>query len=223
MIFVYTAIFGGYDKLRPPLTKNPRVSYQLFTEDLQEVDGWSLFTTCDDDLRFPRKLSRWYKTHPHKLYPNHTISIWHGGWIGMKIDPLVAVEKWLPPGVDIAVFEHPHRNCAYKEADACRTLGKGNPAIITAQLSGYRKEGFPLDFGLAACFFIIRRNNGNTRQFNEMWWNEIDKGSSRDQISFDYIRWKMKTGHWKMPELNIRHIEGDLFTHSGFVTYEHAK
>lgn len=220
MIFVYTAVFGGYDKLRPSLTKNPRVSYQLYTEDIwhgAEVTGnWSVFTPCDDDLRFPRKLSRWYKTHPHKLWPNHTISIWHGGWIGMKVDPLVAIDKWLPPGADLAIFKHPHRKCAYKEANACREQGKGNPAIITAQLSKYRKEGFPLDFGLSACLFIIRRNNERTRQFNEMWWDEIDKGSSRDQISFDYCR-------WKMPKLKVSFIPGDPFAHPGFVTYEHNK
>ena len=49
---------------------------------------------------------------------------------------------------------------------------------------------FPERFGLRSAGIIIRRNNDNVRKFNELWWDEISKGSHRDQLSQMYVSWK---------------------------------
>ena len=69
--------------------------------------------------------------------------------------------------------------------------GKDAPDLIVAQLAKYEAEGFPRRFGLAECNVIVRRHNDPlVKQAMEIWWDEIEKGSKRDQISFNYALWR---------------------------------
>jgi hypothetical protein len=38
---------------------------------------------------------------------------------------------------------------------------------------------------------ILRRHTDAIRHLNEAWWNEIVRGSRRDQLSFNYVAWKL--------------------------------
>ena len=35
-----------------------------------------------------------------------------------------------------------------------------------------------------------KHNNKNVIEFQEKWWNEVLTKSKRDQLSFNYIKWK---------------------------------
>jgi len=56
-----------------------------------------------------------------------------------------------------------------------------------------------------SCFIL--RNNDVTRKMGMMWWEQICRFSSRDQISFPYILWRMRK------ELDISILPG--FIHQG--------
>jgi len=45
---------------------------------------------------------------------------------------------------------------------------------------------------LSCTTYILRRHTGKVEEFNRLWWEEICKGSRRDQLSFDYALWKME-------------------------------
>jgi hypothetical protein len=47
----------------------------------------------------------------------------------------------------------------------------------------YYSRGFPKDWGLCECGFILRRHTPEVKRFNEIWWSEYCKHSSRDQLS----------------------------------------
>jgi hypothetical protein len=72
----------------------------------------------------------------------------------------------------------------------------------------YRYENYPTGAGLAECPVILRRHTKGTELFNEIWWNEIETHSRRDQLSFNYVAWKLRIRYAVFPgKLN----DNDLF------------
>jgi hypothetical protein len=100
-----------------------------------------------------------------------------------------AVKRWLKS--DLAIFDHPDRDCLYQEAFFCQKRGKGNKKKLKRQMQAYRKEQMPQVWGLAETKCVIRRNTDRMMGFNEAWWDQIDRYSLRDQVSLPYICWKM--------------------------------
>ena len=57
--------------------------------------------------------------------------------------------------------------------------------------NNYVKENFPHKLGLVESNVMIRKHNKNESiELMEKWWNEINKYSHRDQLSFNYLLWK---------------------------------
>jgi len=75
----------------------------------------------------------------------------------------------------------------------------------------YRALGYPSHNGLHAAFFIIRRNCDAMMDFNNMWWQEVKKGSVRDQLSFDYVCWEFG--------IKPKVIPGDMFNGPFYTRY----
>ena len=74
--------------------------------------------------------------------------------------------------------------------------------VIFNQVSRYTKEGYPPDNGLSELPVILRRNTEKIKELNELWMYEIEHGSFRDQISFDYCAWKLG--------IKVNHFDGDI-------------
>ena len=80
---------------------------------------------------------------------------------------------------------------------------KDNPLIIQKQVERYKKEGFPINFGLAETSVVIRKHNDpSCIKLDEDWWLEMKHGSRRDQLSLNYVEWKNNT--------KIHYIQGDV-------------
>ena len=67
------------------------------------------------------------------------------------------------------------------------------------QLDFYGNEGLPQNEPVSATGIIIRDevihcDFSDIHKFNNIWWEQIEKYSHRDQISLPYARWKM---NWK--------------------------
>ena len=75
------------------------------------------------------------------------------------------------------------------------------PAIKPVKILTSRR--YPLNNGLRSGFLIVRRHTPKIAKFNELWWNEVDRGSVRDQLSIDYALWKLGIEPVDIP--------GDLF------------
>ena len=96
---------------------------------------------------------------------------------------------------DIAVFDHPYRNCAYDEGYVCITqsgVGIDHPDLVASQMKFYETIGFPRNFGLyeMSCYMI--RNNDVTKKMGLIWLEQVIKFSSRDQVSFPHVLWRLK-------------------------------
>jgi predicted O-methyltransferase YrrM len=195
-IVAYTAIFGGYDALEP--TAHGELC--LTDGDVNAPPGWRFHTVYAG--RPPRWANRRCKILVHD-HVDAECSIYHDGNVKMLASPQEAVERWLGDA-DLAVFRHPEsRDCAYQEAEETVRQHKAQRAVVDAQMARYREEGFPEHFGLSACYVLVRRHTGEVQEFNKLWWREYQNGAKRDQLSFDYLRWK--TG------LRVNWIPGNLF------------
>ncbi len=88
-------------------------------------------------------------------------------------------------------LNHPHRNCIYDEGAECIRQNKDDDGLINSQLDLYKKEGFPVQQGMLQSGILIRKHNKeNVINFQQQWWDEILRLSKRDQLSFNYIKWK---------------------------------
>lgn len=219
-LVVYTSIFGGYDPIRDPLVYFPKeADYRIVTDSpVEDTSVWKRVTApdyTDQDLLSNRMRSRLYKMHPHMIFPNADITIWHGGNIQLNASPQWMVDTWLGDA-DIVLFKHPHRTCVYEEAKVVLQLHKAGRLSVDALMALCRFNSYPENNRLAACRFMIRRNK-RMQAFNEAWWdNLVSSETERDQLLFNYTLWRMDTD-----AIKVRYIPGDLLTSPHFKYHYH--
>jgi len=194
---VYSAVFGGYDTLKPA-----RYPSLCFTDgQVNDVDGWTFKSI------FSGRSPKWANRHCKILAHQHLgcdYSIYHDGNVEMLEDPEELITAYLKD-TDIAVFPHPEgRDCIYQEAKEVIRQEKARPAVVTSQMQRYRSEGYPEHNGLAACYILLRRHTKEVKEFDQRWWEEYKNGAKRDQLSFNYVCWKLGIDYTELP--------GNLFT-----------
>ena len=215
-IAVYTAIFGGYDGVLEIERPDPDISYFLFTDG--SIDAaphpWQL-RPMPAIFSDPQRDARRVKVLPHLFLPlQFEISVWIDGNCQIKNLSANAISRWIGDQ-DIALPGHVERNCVYKEAEVLIASGLfDSPARISRQMSAYRIYGMPQDFGLHHTNFLIRRhNNPDCLLFCSEWWQHISAHSKRDQLSFDFVRWKLPRS--KVGTLDISYNDNSAFRCSG--------
>jgi len=194
MITVFTAIFGNYEIPRTPKIY-PNIRYVLFSDRKYNINGWEVRVV--PTIGSPAKASRHYKILSTKYLPDAEITVWHGGWLRLINDPMIAV-NYLNRH-DIAMEPHLERKCTYQEARACISMGKANKDIANKQMAFYRKDGFPANYGLTSAFLIVRKNTDRIRQLEELWWEQVEKFTNRDQLSLMYCMWKLGLDYDRIP------------------------
>lgn len=194
-ITVFTAIFGGYEKPRPPAGINKDVRYVLFSDRSYNVKPWEVRVV--PSVGSPAKTARHYKILSTTYLPDADITVWHGGWLRLIADPMIAV-NYLKRH-DIAMEPHIERKCIYQEAKTCIAMGKANKEVANRQMAEYRKAGFPANYGLTSAFLIVRRNTDKIIELEELWWKQVERHTNRDQLSLMYCMWKLGLGYDKIP------------------------
>lgn len=181
----------GYDVLTPAPGERG-VDYVLFTNSPEgcEGKGWRVLPPVFKDLNH-RRCARHHKILSHVLFPNAEATLWLDGVFALKHPPLKLVTQYLRDA-SVVTHKHPARTCIYQEAKAVIRRRKDKPVLVENQIARYRREKFPRGYGLAETGALLRRNSPEVRKLNELWWDEICKGSQRDQVSFDYCLWKLK-------------------------------
>ena len=202
MIAVYTALFGDYDTLKAPLFIDTMADYIVFTdnEHLAAPFPWQV-RSVEAPHPDPGKASRFYLDQSCRVLPEYKWTIKHGAnaRLNCEVSYLLSFLK----ENNIAVFKHPHRDNVYDEEKAVIQMGKDSRKNTAAQMLRYHRDGFP-GTPLSACALMVRKNTPNVRQLEDLWWDEVREGSYRDQLSFDYCRWKLGIG--------VSYLPGTLFS-----------
>ena len=174
---IFTTIFGDYDELQqaPEFKSWDTV---LFTDtEPKDAKGWDLNIIKTDD---PKKTSRYVKICIHKLMPSYDIFCHIDG-------NMILI---MPPPSEPIWGLHRGGRGLYSEAKEVIRLGKDSSDIVNSQVNRYRSEGISGRINVTENGFHVRRNNKLVNRMHELWWEEVKKGSYRDQISMPFIREK---------------------------------
>lgn len=170
---VYTAITSGYDTYKEfNIVNATHIHFQdpMFIEHTD-----------------PCRRAKFPKIMANEVLPSRTLySMWIDGSIrlnpGLDFNDLIA--KYLKDA-DIAVMKHPERDCIFREAEAIIDMGKDDSETVLKHMTRYAY--FPRNWGLAETGVVIRRHTFQIRNLNEIWWEELRKGSRRDQLSLPVV------------------------------------
>ena len=204
---VYTCISGKYDTLMDPIYVNDDFDYICYTDQPFNSNIWEI-RPIPEELNYLSqvKKQRYIKVNAHKFLSDYELSVWVDASIVIRGDLNEYIEKNIhkEDGV-MFVGQHPQRNCIYEEAKACISLKKDTSENINRQIERYRKEGFPKNYGLPQTSIVFRyHNDEGCKRLMEAWWNEIENGSHRDQLSFNYALWKNS-------DVKIKYLDKSIF------------
>ncbi|CAN6337064.1 unnamed protein product [Urochloa humidicola] len=217
---VASAIFGNYDILQQPENISDflkdTVCFFMFLDEETEA-ALKNSTTIDHTKRIglwrvvvvrnlpysdARRNGKVPKLLLHRLFPNVRYSIWIDGKLKLVRDPYQVLERFLwRKNVSFAISRHYRRFDVFEEAEANKAGGKYDNASIDYQIEFYKREGLthyssaklPITSDVPEGCVIIREHIPMTNLFTCLWFNEVDRFTSRDQLSFSTVRDKIRS------------------------------
>ena len=186
-ITVYTCIIGGYDQLKEPLFTSESIEYICFTNNVNvKSPNWKIVLVQNEQGLENVRLARYIKMFPEKFLQKGGTSVWVDAKYEIK-DDLREYIKLYGKTENILCYPHPVRDCIYQEADTCIKDKRIDFESMHYQVEQYKKNGYPIHSGLYETGCIVRNHNDKEVQtLMQAWWNEIEKFTHRDQISFPY-------------------------------------
>lgn len=197
---VYMCVVGNYDRIYEPVVLMDNTDYVIITD--CEIDDNSVWKKIPIDKNtFPNmtsaEINRYYKLHPHVLFPTYEYSIYIDGNIRITEDLTFIISEMDEKKKNYAVFRHPDRDCVYTEYNYLTHLKRfyKEQHKYKRQIDAYKKAGFPKHFGLYENTILIRKHVvPSVIKLMEEWWKELTTFSFRDQLSFPFVMWK---NNWK--------------------------
>lgn len=183
---VFTCVFGNTD----PLHEQPRIPgarFVCFTDQNLVSRSWEVVVLPEQER--PTRASRTIKALSH-LFTETECSLWMDANFTLRTTD----QKLFYRG-DFVNFRHRDRTRISQEAAEIIRIGKSTPEQIRSQLAAYQAEGFDTDDNpmreLSCNGVIFRRHTPEVIAVNEAWCHEIETRSLRDQMSLDYVCWKL--------------------------------
>lgn len=213
-IAVVTAIAGGKNRLKDPATVFPSADYHAFCdEDHPDVNVWKIhpLPRWSADAKFgPRRDAKLPKILPELILPGYDYYIWHDPTNELVVDPIFVLD-FLPPdgALQMAVFKHRHRKCIYQEAKEVLKFSLDIPENVRSQVREYKSRGFPEDKGLYELGIILKKPGNDSLKLSLSWWEQVNRYSSRDQLSFPFSLWHC--GFDKLAILPGNVVDNDFF------------
>ncbi|XP_068659066.1 uncharacterized protein [Aristolochia californica] len=182
---------------------------QTLASDGQNVDRsgfiglWKIVVVKNlpyDDMRRVGKIPKFLT---HRLFPSARYSIWLDSKLRLQKDPLLILEYFLwRKNYEYAISNHYDRHCLWEEVAQNKKLNKFNHTIIDQQFEFYQADGLKrfnvsdpnklLPSYVPEGSFIVRAHTPMSNLFSCLWFNEVDRFTPRDQLSFAYIYLKLR-------------------------------
>jgi len=192
-IAVYTVMFGGYDTIKEPIVVPDNADFYLITDNASVISHKSSWNVLNMDKfkRYTEKMdapirNRWYKTHPHVLFPDYKYSLYVDSSIKIITDVTEHINKIGKIGM--AVHRHPDRDCVYDELDIVKIYKRDSKKNFEKIEELYRNTNFPKHYGLLENTVIAyMHNEKRVIRIVENWWRYIEKCCRRDQLSLPVV------------------------------------
>lgn len=193
-IAVYMAIFGNYDEIIEPLVVPDNCDFYIITD--QEVPKQSVWQPLEVDLAAHGLegkngiiKNRFFKMHPHIIFPNHDFSLYIDGNVLLVADPTEFIDKMNKYG--LMGHDHYRVNCSYVEVERSRVQKLGPETEYDEHIAYLESQGFPYDYGLIECTVLFREHsNPICQELMEEWWLEFLDHSKRDQVNLPLVLWR---------------------------------
>lgn len=223
-VVVASAIFGKYDIMQQPKNigevSRRSVCFYMFLDEETEayiknsssldntkiVGLWRIVVVRNLPYADARRNGKVPKLLLHRLFPNARFSLWVDGKLELVVDPFQVLERFLwRRNVSFAISRHYRRFDVFEEAEANKAAGKYENSSIDHQIGFYKEEGLthyselklPITSDVPEGCVIIREHIPITNLFTCLWFNEVDRFTSRDQLSFSTVRDKiMQRVNW---------------------------
>ena len=127
-----------------------------------------------------------FKIRSDVFLADYDLTIWHGG--NVQVKSVSALLEHVGEA-EFATLLHEFRETIWDEAEVCIRNGLDDPDVIRRQVQRYVEAGFD-GSPLYAAFLVVRRNTGLITALNSCWWDEVQGGSVRDQISLPFCLWR---------------------------------
>ncbi|PIM97496.1 hypothetical protein CDL12_30034 [Handroanthus impetiginosus] len=217
-VVVASAIFGAFDLIRQPKNiseySKRSVCFHMFLDHETEtflrnsselgsdkkVGLWRIIVVRNLPYSDPRRNGKVPKLLLHRLFPNAQYSLWVDAKLELLVDPIQILERFLwRQNASFAISRHYKRFDVFEEAEANKLAGKYDNASIDFQIEFYKNEGLtpysvaklPITSDVPEGCVIVREHIPISNLFTCLWFNEIDRFTSRDQISFSIVRDKI--------------------------------
>uniref|UniRef100_A0A803QFI0 TOD1/MUCI70 glycosyltransferase-like domain-containing protein n=1 Tax=Cannabis sativa TaxID=3483 RepID=A0A803QFI0_CANSA len=218
-VVVASAIFGNFDEINQPKNiseySKETVCFFMFIDEVTEayvktagtmdsnrkIGVWRIVVVRNLPYSDGRRTGKIPKLLMHRLFPYARFSLWVDGKLELVVDPYQVLERFLwRKNASFAISKHYKRFDVFVEAEANKAAGKYDNASIDFQVDFYRKEGLtpyteeklPITSDVPEGCVIIREHIPISNLFTCLWFNEVDRFTSRDQISFSTVRDKIK-------------------------------
>ncbi|KAK7331939.1 hypothetical protein VNO80_28684 [Phaseolus coccineus] len=217
-IVVASAIFGNFDEINEPTNisdySKETVCFLMFIDEETEkylrssgrlgiskkIGLWRIIVARNLPYTDARRSGKIPKLLLHRMVPNARYSIWLDGKLELVVDPYQILERFLwRKNATFAISKHYKRFDVFVEAEANKAAGKYDNASIDFQIEFYKNEGLtpyteaklPLISDVPEGCVIVREHVPISNLFTCLWFNEVDRFTSRDQISFSIVRDKL--------------------------------
>ncbi|KAE9597171.1 hypothetical protein Lalb_Chr16g0383781 [Lupinus albus] len=217
-VVVASAIFGNFDEINEPKHisdySRKTVCFLMFVDEITEkylrssvklgiskkIGLWRIIVTRNLPYKDARRTGKIPKLLLHRLVPNARYSIWIDGKLELVVDPYQILERFLwRTNATFAISKHYRRFDVFVEAEANKAASKYDNASIDFQIEFYKKEGLtpyteaklPLISDVPEGCVIVKEHVPISNLLTCLWFNEVDRFTSRDQISFSTARDKV--------------------------------
>lgn len=216
-VVICTALFGGYDTLMLPNNLESNIDYVCFTDSQINSFGVWQIRAAPYYHPDPTRISRYVKTHLHELFAGYDTVVWVDSNIVIRGDISNYIDIVERNNAGIGFVVHPHRDCVYDEAEACKKLNKDQDAVIDKQVKHYRDKKYPSKSGMYETgFLVVNLNDHVIPDFFRYWWNEIELYSKRDQLSVGWalVESKVKKTQLMPVDITVRNnLDFTIFPH----------
>ncbi|KAB2637361.1 hypothetical protein D8674_027895 [Pyrus ussuriensis x Pyrus communis] len=214
-VVVASAIFGNFDEINQPRNisdySKETVCFYMFIDNVTEaylrtsgkmgsdrkVGIWRTVVVHNPPYTDGRRTGKIPKLLVHRMFPNARFSLWIDGKLELVVDPYQILERFLwRKNATFAISRHYKRFDVFTEAEANKAAGKYDNASIDFQVEFYKREGLtpyseeklPITSDVPEGCVIIREHVPISNLAACLWFHEVDRFTSRDQISFCIVR-----------------------------------
>jgi len=192
-LLVYTAVFGDYDRVYPPVEADPEIDYVIITDDPDmQVHGWTTRAVDAGAFATPKAANLYHRALIHRILPGYDASIYVDGNIRVLGSTRALFRSFLAAGKAVGTFPHPLRKNVAEEVESCIQNKKAEGAErLRQEYQAYLESGFDDHVGLFETGVLLKNHKVIELDTAMECWNACFAAYRlRDQVSLPYALWR---------------------------------